>query len=140
MAAKLDVINSKNSKEGEYFSLPKSGLNLSWAGKTICLTLDSSGLSFGIDDENPSLLKRLKLLPRWSYEFDYAGRRLTIKYAPLLEVLTNLKYKGYGIKQILELSDQQLKEILLPSTQIEEMEGHPKDDALESLEDQKKSS
>ncbi|MBT4761637.1 MAG: hypothetical protein HOO06_08080 [Bdellovibrionaceae bacterium] len=119
MAIEIDLINSKVSKKGQYKKLPKTGLSVNWGGKIICVTVDNRSISLGYDKAPKSKLNRISSLPRISGELDYAGKRLTLKTASLIEALSNLKTKK--VKSFSKAVETQLNEIALPQTQMDRL-------------------
>lgn len=67
-----------------------------------------------VEKSKPSSLKRLRFLPRIGLVLDIGGREITYRQAPILEALYNLRGKGFSLKNLLEVSFLQLKEINLP--------------------------
>ena len=62
----------------------------------------------------PSKLRRLPLLPRIGITIELAGRQLTYKQAPLLETLLNLKDRGFNLKNLAKVAQEELDEIRFP--------------------------
>ena len=125
MGIELKLIHSKYTPKN-YFSLPRTGVYILWMNKTILATLDKKSLCFSIDEAPPSLLKQIKALPKWSYEFDYAGRRVILKYAPILEAFLTWPHKGKTLKSLLKLFRAQMEEIRPPFTELDQREIYQK--------------
>jgi hypothetical protein len=121
MPISVRVINSKFSRPGDFKRPPLVGFSVDWWGHVAGFTLDRQGLHLGVDDAEPSRLQRWKLLPRFSYEFDYAGKRLLLKNTPLLEALANTTLREFSLQRLWTVVDEQLVETRPPSTTLRNM-------------------
>lgn len=118
MGIELKVIHSKYTSKN-WVSLPRVGINIEWLNTVFLATLDRSSLCFSVDEAPPSLIKKIKTLPKWSYEFDYAGRRIIIKSAPIIEALLTWPQKGKSLTSLMKLLKAQMDEIRPPFTELE---------------------
>ena len=120
MGIYFDIIRSKFSKPKQYQQFPQWGFYLEVATKSFCCTVDKEGLFIELDDvpeeTRKSFIDKLNLLPRFSWEFDYAGKRLILKSVPALETLLNLVQKR---GPLLRLFEQQLESVPTPSKKRE---------------------
>ncbi len=95
-------------------AMPQMGVSLDWAGFLLCLTFDHRGLTLGVDEAPISKVSRLKALPRSAFELQVAGKHLTYKYAPLLELVSSIKQKGFSKTRLVEEMKLQMTEVPAP--------------------------
>lgn len=69
---------------------------------------------FSMHKAERTKLRRLPFLPRIGIVVDFAGQRLTIKHAPLLETALNLKDRGFNLKNLRKVLTDELNEIRFP--------------------------
>lgn len=122
MGLYVDVIRSKFSTKKDYFKIPGMGFYLDFAGQCFCVTVDREGVFLSLKPISgdasestshcPKKSLRLKGLPRFSCEFDYLGKRLIVKGAPLLETVLN---RFVNQTQFLNALKCQFKETPSPS-------------------------
>ena len=72
-------------------------------------------LHFAFTKVARSELRKLPLLPRIAFTVEFGGRKLTIRATPTLETLLNLKEKGFSIRNLRRLAEDELSEITLPA-------------------------
>lgn len=60
-----------------------------------------------------SKVKRLNFLPRIGLTIDFAGTQITYRQAPILETVVNLFDRGFSMKNLMDVSFEQLQEISL---------------------------
>ena len=119
MGIELKLIHSKYTPKS-WLSLPRCGIYLKWRNKSFLATIDKSSLCISLEDAPPSLVKQIKALPKWSYEFDYAGNRFIFKYAPAIEALLTWPEKGKSLKTLIKLLRAQIEEIKPPFTELDQ--------------------
>ncbi|MCH2533862.1 MAG: hypothetical protein MK008_05425 [Bdellovibrionales bacterium] len=119
MGIELKLIHSKYTPKS-WISLPRVGIYLKWMNKSLLATIDKSSLCISLDEAPPSLVRQIKALPKWSYEFDYAGKRLIFKYVPAIEALLTWPEKGRSLKTLMKLFRAQIEEIKPPFTELDQ--------------------
>jgi hypothetical protein len=70
--------------------------------------------SLCVEKANESRLQRLPFLPRIGVVVDFGGRQFVYRHAPILEALVNMRKTGFSLRNLLDISFEQLKEIKLP--------------------------
>jgi hypothetical protein len=70
---------------------------------------------FCVHKSKKSSLKRLPFLPRIGVVVDIGGRQFVYRQAPILETLLNMKKTGFSLKNLVDVSFKQLREINIPS-------------------------
>ncbi len=68
-------------------------------------------------------MKRLEFLPRLGIVVDFAGREFSLRQAPFLETLVNLRGKKANLRNWLEVAVVQLREIRLPDQDAVKLAG-----------------
>ena len=61
-------------------------------------------------------LRKLPFLPRIGLVVDVAGRRFVFKHAPLAETLLNARERGFSLKNLKKVADEELAEISLSAS------------------------
>lgn len=69
---------------------------------------------FSMHKSERTKLRRLPFLPRIGIVVDFAGQRLTLKHAPLLETALNLRDRGFNLKNLRKVLAEELNEIRFP--------------------------
>ncbi len=70
---------------------------------------------FRIDTTEKSRSRKYSWLPRFGIVIDFAGRRFSLRHAPLLETIANLLERGPTRSNLEKIVTEQLYEISLPS-------------------------
>jgi hypothetical protein len=70
---------------------------------------------FRVDQSEKSRSRKFSWLPRFGIVVDFAGRRFSLRHAPLLETIANLIERGPTRSNLEKIVTEQLYEISLPS-------------------------
>jgi hypothetical protein len=70
---------------------------------------------FRVDPSEKSRSRKFSWLPRFGIVVDFAGRRFSLRHAPLLETVANLIERGPTRSNLEKIVTEQLYEISLPS-------------------------
>jgi hypothetical protein len=70
---------------------------------------------FRVDRSEKSRSRKFSWLPRFGIVIDFAGRRFSLRHAPLIETLANLLERGPTRSNLEKIVTEQLYEISLPS-------------------------
>lgn len=67
-----------------------------------------------IEKSKKSKVTRLPFLPRIGITIDLGGRQIIYRQAPFLEFAFNLMSRGFSKRNMIEIAQQQFREIELP--------------------------
>ncbi|MCX6130237.1 MAG: hypothetical protein NTX25_14390 [Proteobacteria bacterium] len=70
---------------------------------------------FRVDPSDKSRSRKFSWLPRFGIVIDFAGRRFSLRHAPLIETIANLLERGPTRSNLEKIVTEQLYEISLPS-------------------------
>ena|GEM_PF-3043144 len=70
---------------------------------------------FRVDTTEKSRSRKFSWLPRFGIVIDFAGRRFSLRHAPLFETIANLLERGPTRSNLEKIVTEQLYEISLPS-------------------------
>lgn len=71
--------------------------------------------AFRVDTLDRTRSRKFSWLPRWGVVVEFAGRRFSLRHAPLLETIANLLERGATRSNLEKIVTEQLYEISLPS-------------------------
>jgi hypothetical protein len=69
---------------------------------------------FSVEKSKTTRTRKFPILPRVGIVIDVAGRRISYRYAPLLETLRNLIERGLSRSNLEKIQNEQIREIAFP--------------------------
>ena len=70
---------------------------------------------FTVHKSESSKLRKLPFLPRLGVTVDVAGRQFTFRHVPTLETFLNWRERGFSLRNLANLSREELSEVRLPA-------------------------
>lgn len=71
--------------------------------------------SICIEKAKPSKIRRLGFLPRLGITIEVGGKQFTYRQAPIIETIVNVMDRGFSFKNLMDVAQEQLREIELPT-------------------------